>query len=85
MFLNGANILGFAVKTAVVMSLGAVIAKVALAQEVGLPGVIWALVGVYSLTTIAPFVFYLPRILAKIHDRASPAPRAARGGAPEAA
>jgi O-antigen/teichoic acid export membrane protein len=72
-FLNGASIIGFQVKTAIVMSAVAVVAKILLAREAGLPGVIWALVGAYTLFSIAPSLLYVPRLLARIHGRANTA------------
>jgi O-antigen/teichoic acid export membrane protein len=63
MFLNGANVVRFQVVTAVVMASTALVAKIVLAREVGLPGIVWGTIVCYTLFTLLPTVVYVPRLL----------------------
>lgn len=66
MFLNGSNIIGFQVVLALMMSVSALIAKIFLAQTLGLSGIIWGTVFAYALFTALPLSFYIPRLLLKL-------------------
>jgi O-antigen/teichoic acid export membrane protein len=66
MFLNGANIIGFQVVTAIIMSIGAILAKIALSKAIGLPGIIWGTVIAYALLSGIPQLIYVPQVISKM-------------------
>jgi O-antigen/teichoic acid export membrane protein len=65
MFLNGANIVGFQVVTSIFLAIGALVLKVVLAGVIGIPGVIWATVIVYTLVVLIPYAYIIPSTLKK--------------------
>jgi O-antigen/teichoic acid export membrane protein len=69
MFLNGANIVGFQVITSIILAVGALILKVVLVGAIGIPGVIWATIIVYSLVVLLPYAYIIPRILMEAEEQ----------------
>jgi O-antigen/teichoic acid export membrane protein len=63
MFLNGLSIIRFQAVCAVVMTCVAVTLKVALAQSIGLPGIIWGMIIAYSICSAIPVGALLWRLL----------------------
>ena len=68
-FLNGANIIRFQVLTAAFMAPSALLAKILLANIIGLPGVIWGMIIAYLVFTAIPMAIYIPRSLAALRLR----------------
>jgi O-antigen/teichoic acid export membrane protein len=66
MFLNGANIVGIQVVTSIILAAGALILKIILVRVIGIPGVIWATIIVYSAVVVIPYSFIIPRVIRKI-------------------
>lgn len=66
MFLNGSSRIGFQVVTASLMAAAAIGAKIVLAQQIGLPGVVWGTIIAYSILTVLPMAVYVPRLIANI-------------------
>jgi O-antigen/teichoic acid export membrane protein len=69
MFLNGASVILFQVVVALVMGAAALAAKIWFAQAVGLPGVVWGTIVAYTLFTIVPLLYYVPRVLRRLEAR----------------
>lgn len=66
MFLNGANIIRFQVITALSMASVSVVAKIYLAQSFGVAGIVWAMVGAYTILSFIPQILYMPRIWSRL-------------------
>jgi O-antigen/teichoic acid export membrane protein len=61
MFLNGANIIGFQVVTALITALITLAAKIYLTSVIGLSGIVWSTVIAYTFFTAIPISFYIVR------------------------
>lgn len=72
MFLNGTNVIGFQVVVAIVMSVGALIAKVLFAQAIGLSGIIWGTVVAYTLFSAVPQAIYIAKAFSPLHPHTAP-------------
>jgi O-antigen/teichoic acid export membrane protein len=66
MFFNGVNILRFQVVSGLIMAVGALGAKIWLAQTIGLPGIIWGTVIAYIIFTVLPYAIYTRRLLSNL-------------------
>jgi hypothetical protein len=63
MFLNGAGAIRVQMLWTFVMAVGAVAAKIFLAMEWGLPGIIWGTLLAQFLFLVVPLTFYADRLL----------------------
>jgi len=63
MFLNGAGIVRFQVICATLMTAGAILGKVFLAQRIGIPGIVWGTIIAYTVFVVIPLVILIPRLL----------------------
>lgn len=70
-FLNGLNAIRFQAICAVVMAVGAIIAKVTLAHSIGLSGVIWGSVLAYTLFTAVPVSILVLKIVPSMRASAT--------------
>jgi hypothetical protein len=68
-FWSGANVVGFQVIFAALITVSALIAKIFLARAIGLPGIIWGTVIAYSVFAPLPTIIYLPRVLSTLQQR----------------
>lgn len=66
MFMNGVNRIGFQAKTAVALAITALTAKILLAEQVGLVGIVFGTNIAYLICTLIPFAWYAPRLLEEI-------------------
>lgn len=70
MFLNGASIIGVQIAMATSCAVLAIAAKLLLAMEFGIAGIVWGTIIAYSATTIAPYGVLVPyRIAALARQR----------------
>jgi O-antigen/teichoic acid export membrane protein len=63
MLFNGAHVVGFQVASALSMAVLNICLSIALARQVGLPGIIWGTVISYGLCAVIPWIFFVPRLL----------------------
>lgn len=68
MFLNGAGMIKFQVVSAILMSISALIAKIMLAQMIGISGIIWGTVLAYIIFAGIPHVVYIWRLMVKMRS-----------------
>jgi O-antigen/teichoic acid export membrane protein len=62
MFLNGAHIIRFQVFCTSLVAVSALLAKIVLAQSIGLPGIIWGTIIGYTFFAVIPYIVYLPKL-----------------------
>jgi O-antigen/teichoic acid export membrane protein len=79
MFLNGANVIRFQVIVAVVMAPAALATKIALADMIGVPGIIWGTIIAYCVLAALPIALYVPRVMSRLTVEFKPPPAAALG------
>ena len=60
----------FQVATAVLMATANVILSIVLTARIGVTGVVWGSVIAYTVFSLVPVAFYLPRLFARIGDSA---------------
>ena len=72
MLLNGASVIGFQVATALTMSVASLGASIALANLVGVSGIVWGTVLAYLLCTALPTALYLPGLLRQLQSHPTP-------------
>lgn len=64
MLLNGANMMRFQVALALPMAACSIVMKVFFAWKIGLAGIIWGMIAAYTIISLIPTVFYMPKLLA---------------------
>jgi O-antigen/teichoic acid export membrane protein len=69
MFLNGINIIKIQIYSASLFGISALLLKILLANTIGLPGIIWGTIIAYTLSTVIPYIIYLPKIMSTIKLR----------------
>lgn len=69
MFLNGTQVVRLQVVLGLSMAVAALAAKVALAESIGLPGVVWGVVLTYPLFSVLPHFWLVPRLLRNMEAR----------------
>ena len=65
MFFNGANLLHFQLVCVFFMTIGALGAKIWLAQAIGLPGIVWGTIIAFVIFSVLPCTIYTLRLFAK--------------------
>jgi O-antigen/teichoic acid export membrane protein len=68
MFMNGINRIGFQAKTALALAITALVAKILLAEQIGLAGIIFGTNIAYFVCTLIPFTWYTPKLLAELES-----------------
>jgi len=67
MFLNGANVVRFQVICASLMCITSILGKIFLAKTIGIAGIIWATVIAYTLFTVIPCLYMIPKLLFRLN------------------
>ncbi len=67
MFLNGANVVRFQVICASLMCITSIIGKIFLAKAIGIAGIVWATVIAYTLFTVIPYLYMIPKLLFRLN------------------
>ena len=70
MFLNGAGIIKFQVVVAAMFGIGCLLVKILFTHLYGIAGVPWATIITYSLITVLPCAWYVPRFLRRMEAQA---------------
>ncbi|HVW70194.1 MAG TPA: oligosaccharide flippase family protein [Steroidobacteraceae bacterium] len=73
MFLNGLGWIGVQAATALVFAVAAIAAKIFLTRVLGIVGIPLALAGAYLVTVALPYIWHVPRLLARL-EVLQPAP-----------
>lgn len=66
MLLNGAQIMRFQLLTGGGMAIANVLISILLVQRIGVAGVVWGSIIAYTVCTLVPVWFYLPKLLARL-------------------
>ncbi len=69
MFLNGLGILGFQMSCGILVAIAAIVGKVVLAGVFGTAGIVWGTILGYACFIGVPYLFYVPRLLARMHNQ----------------
>jgi O-antigen/teichoic acid export membrane protein len=69
-FLNGVSAVRMQIILAITFALTAVAAKVALANQFGIAGIVWGTILAYSVTVLLPLIRLIPRLLRDLARRA---------------
>jgi O-antigen/teichoic acid export membrane protein len=67
MLLSGANVVRFQIVCASLVGISALVAKILLAQVIGLPGIIWGTVIGIACFVLIPYAVYLPKLISSLH------------------